>query len=60
MDKETVAARLNTLKQERQMLLQQMAEAERRLVAYDGAIEDCEYWLEELDKEPKEMEVSNG
>ena len=46
MDEQTIIARLNQLKQERQMLIQQMAQLEPKIVAYDGAIEDCEYWLE--------------
>jgi len=43
------------------MLFAQMAAIEPKLAAYDGAIEDCEYWLNELrSSQPVLEEAANG
>lgn len=61
MDEQAIVERLVTLKKERQMLFAQMAAIEPKLAAYDGAIEDCEYWLAELKKnQPVLEEAADG
>jgi len=61
MDEQAIVERLVTLKKERQMLFAQMAAIEPKLAAYDGAIEDCEYWLNELrSSQPVLEEAANG
>ena len=61
MDEQTIIARLDKLKHERQTLIQQMAQIEPKVAAYDGAIEDCKYWLNELrSSQPVLEEAANG
>ena len=43
MTKEQIQARLKQLETEREQL-------RVNLMAYEGAIQDCNYWLQELDK----------
>lgn len=43
MNKEQIEARIKTLEEEREKI-------RSTLVAYEGAIQDCNYWLTELDK----------
>ena len=52
--------RLETLQQERQMLVKQMATLEPKIVAYDGAIEDCQFWLNHLREALGNEELNNG
>ena len=47
MTTEQVTARLAQLQQQREQL-------QRTLTAYDGAIQDCEYWLTVLKETPSE------
>lgn len=50
MDREKVQKRLDQLEQERTNLF-------NNLNAYNGAIEDCKYWLSQFDKlEPEKKE----
>lgn len=60
IDDSAVMARLEQLRSERQSLLEQMAMAERKIVAYDGAIEDCEHWLAELRKDQDDEDPISG
>ena len=59
MNEATILARLEQLRQERQHLVNQMMQLEPKIVAYDGAIEDCEFWLEKVraasDSQPGEF-----
>lgn len=43
MSKEQIQNRIKTLEAERETL-------RANLIAYEGAIQDCNYWLQELDK----------
>lgn len=42
MTKEKVQERLNTLEKEREQV-------KTSLIAYEGAIQDCKYWLEQME-----------
>ncbi len=44
MNRQQVEERLESLQEQRSELM-------RNLAAYNGAIQDCEYWLTVLDKE---------
>jgi len=44
MNKEKIQDRIKTLETEREQLRQ-------TLVAYEGAIQDCQHWLRELEKQ---------
>ena len=50
MNKEKIQDRIKTLETEREQLRQ-------TLVAYEGALQDCQHWLKEIEAdEPKEEE----
>lgn len=49
--KEALEIRLQKLLQEREMLQNELIQKQANLHAYDGAIEDCQYWLAQLTKE---------
>lgn len=52
MDKEAVQKRLEQLKLEREQLAAQINQLTANMHAYDGAIQDCEFWIAQ--DEPKE------
>ena len=52
MDKELVQQRLQQLKTEREQMV-------ANIHAYDGGIQDCEYWLSVLDNKNKEAKDGN-
>jgi hypothetical protein len=55
MDREQILARIDLLTQERDRLRSTLA-------AYDGAVQESNYWLKELDKpkeDPTDDSVSN-
>ena len=47
MNKEQIQDRIKKLENEREQL-------KATLLAYEGAIQDCNYWLQELDKPSEE------
>jgi len=47
MNKEQIEDRLKTLTSEREQL-------KNNLIAYEGAMQDCKYWLEQLEKPVEE------
>lgn len=48
IDESAVIERLKQLTEERQKFTEQMAKLEYQVALYNGAIEDCEYWLAQL------------
>lgn len=59
MTKEQIQARLGLLLTAKQTLTAQLNQTANNIHAHTGAIEDCEYWLAELEKEEasqKELE----
>ena len=54
MTKEQVEARLAILQEQRQKLLDSFEQLKANISAYNGAIEDCQYWLSQLAGEVKE------
>lgn len=60
MEREQVEARLEKLQHEREIQASNVKKAEdvlrqqqANLFAYDGAIQECQHWLEELEKAGK-------
>lgn len=53
MDKELVLRRLQQLKKEREQMV-------ANIHAYDGGIQDCEYWLSQFDNKLQQKEADNG
>jgi hypothetical protein len=49
--KEILQSRLKQLIDEKKNLQETYEQLGRNLNAYDGAIEDCKFWLSELEKE---------
>lgn len=54
--REQVAARLEKLTSEKAQLQSSIAQIQANINAYDGAIQDCEFWLAELEKEESTKE----
>lgn len=51
MNADTILARIEQLKAEREQIMHNIAQLQANVNAYDGALQDCEYWLEQLKKE---------
>lgn len=53
MDKNTILERIKVLETEREQV-------KATLLAYEGAIQDCNYWLQQMDKSVEVKEEING
>jgi chaperonin cofactor prefoldin len=51
MTAEEIQARLATLRAEQEKVKETLAQLQANVSAYQGAIEDCEYWLAQLKNE---------
>jgi hypothetical protein len=55
--KEQIQSRLDTLVKERDILQSKIIQGQADLNVYNGAIIECQYWLENLDKEKPTEEI---
>ena len=49
--REQLVERLTLLRREREQVQGNLVQLQANLNAYDGAIQDCEYWLKVVDEE---------
>jgi hypothetical protein len=56
MTRKQIEDRRAALVADRQMLLEQAAKTQDNICVYNGAIEDCEYWLRQI--APEEAKAS--
>ena len=56
MTREKLIARLEELKKAQQEAQANFVQLQANLNAFQGAIQDCEYWLNELSREEKTIE----
>jgi hypothetical protein len=57
--KRSIEERLEALKRDLQSLSNQITDAQQRSFAVQGAILDCEYWLQQVDKEDGKSETNS-
>ena len=57
--REAVEKRLAMLKHQKDEMLQQIENLSANVNAYNGAIQDCEHWLQQLAKEAKKDEETH-
>ena len=53
MDRKKLEERLKQLTESRDSLMKQIPALQTQLTMHNGAIQDCEHWLGEMDKDSK-------
>lgn len=51
MDEQAVLERITELKEQKQRLLEQREHIQATIYGFDGALQDCEFWLSRIKEE---------